>query len=139
MPVSELGGPCALAHGRNFSSECEQLTGSGQISRPNRKSFPTLGAVRPLHWRTRVTLKIETAPGKCTTITLIGRIQTEHLSELKTQVDVAGSNVVLDLSEVSLVNLEVVRFLGTCESRGVQLQNCSAYIREWIDREGKTP
>ena len=91
-----------------------------------------------MHWRTRVTLKIETIPGRSTTIKLIGRIQTEHLSELKAQVDLAAQGVVLDLSEVSLVNLEVVRFLCTCESRGVQLQNCSAYIREWIDREGKT-
>lgn len=84
-----------------------------------------------------MTLRIETAPGKCTTIRLIGRIETEHLGELKAQVDLAGPSMVLDLSEVSLVNLEVVRFLNACELRGIQLQNCSAYIRQWIDREDK--
>jgi len=86
-----------------------------------------------------VTLKIETAPGKrSTTIRLIGRIQTEHLSELKVQLDAAGSNVVLDLSQVSIVNLDVVRFLGDCESRGIQLLSYPTYIRKWIDREKST-
>jgi hypothetical protein len=66
-----------------------------------------------------VTLKIETTPGKrSTTIRLIGRIGTEHLSELTAQLDAAGPNVVLDLGEVSIVNLDVVRFLGDRESRG---------------------
>jgi hypothetical protein len=42
---------------------------------------------------------------------------------------------VLELREVSLVDAEVVRFLSACESEGIQLLNCSAYIREWIVRE----
>jgi hypothetical protein len=83
-----------------------------------------------------VTLRIETTPGeRYTTIRLIGRIQTEHLSELRAQLDAVGPNIVWDLGEVSLVNLDVVRFLTTCESQGIQLLNCSAYIRKWIDRE----
>jgi hypothetical protein len=86
-----------------------------------------------------VTLKIETTKGqRWTSIRLIGRIRTEHLTELRAQLEDAGSTVVLDLGEVSLVNLEVVRFLGTSESQGVQLLNCPAYIRQWIDREKVT-
>jgi hypothetical protein len=86
-----------------------------------------------------VTLKIETIPRKSsTTIRLIGRIQTEHLSELKVQLDAADPKVVLDLRDVSIVNLDVVRFLGVCESRGIQLLDCPAYIRKWIDREKVT-
>ena len=54
------------------------------------------------------------------------------------QLDAAGPNVVLDLSEVSLVNLDVVQFLSTCESEGIQLLNCPTYIRKWIDREKVT-
>ena len=81
-------------------------------------------------------MKIETAGGeRYTTIKLIGRIQTEHLSELKAQLDAVGPSIFLDLGEVSLVNLEVVRFLSTRESQGIQLLNCSGYIRKWIDRE----
>jgi hypothetical protein len=95
--------------------------------------------VRVLHHHTSVTLKIETTPGKrSTTIRLIGRIRTEHLSEMTAQLDTAGPNVVLDLSEVSIVNLDVVRFLGECESRGIQLLGCLTYIRKWIDREKAT-
>ena len=36
---------------------------------------------------------------------------------------------------MSLVNLEVIRFLSKCETQGIQLLNCSAFIRKWIDRE----
>jgi hypothetical protein len=83
-----------------------------------------------------VTLKIETAGGeRYTTIKLIGRIQTEHLSELKAQMDAVRTGIVLDLGEVSLVNLDVVQFLGSCESQGIRLLNSSAYIRKWIDGE----
>ena len=49
--------------------------------------------------------------------------------------DAAGLHIALDLDEVSLVNLEVVQFLAACESRGIRLLNCSAYIRKWIDEE----
>ena len=86
-----------------------------------------------------MTLKIETIPGRSsTTIKLVGRILTEHLSELIVQLDAVGPNVVLDLSEVSIVNLDVVRFLGGCELRGIQLLSCPGYIRKWIDRETTT-
>jgi len=86
-----------------------------------------------------VTLRIDTTPGRrFTTIRLIGRIRTEHLAELRAQLDAVGPNVLLDLGEVSLVNLEVVRSLGTYESQGIQLLNCPAYIRKWIDREKVT-
>jgi hypothetical protein len=83
-----------------------------------------------------MTLRIETVPGhQRTTIKLIGRIQTGHLSELRAQLDAIGGSIVLDLGDVSLVNLDVVQFLSTCESQGIQLMNCPTYIRKWIDRE----
>jgi anti-anti-sigma regulatory factor len=83
-----------------------------------------------------MTLKIETTRDHLRTIVkLIGRIQTEHLSELRAQLEAIGGSIVLDLGDLSLVNLDVVRFLGTCESQGTQLLNCPAYIRKWIDGE----
>jgi hypothetical protein len=86
-----------------------------------------------------MTLRIETAPGHQRTIVkLIGRIQTEHLSELRAQLDAIGGSIVLNLGDLALVNLEVVRFLSTCESEGIQLLNCPTYIRKWIDREKVT-
>ena len=92
-----------------------------------------------MHLRTTVTLKIEKLVGEHgTTLKLIGRIRAEHLDELRVQI-AASRPRALDLKEVTLVDAEAVRFLGSCESEGVQLLNCSAYIREWIVRERETP
>ena len=86
-----------------------------------------------------MTLRIETTPGRqCTIVKLVGRIQTEHLSELRAQLDAIGGSLVLHLVDVSLVNLDVVQFLSSCESEGIQLLNCPTYIRKWIDREKVT-
>jgi len=46
--------------------------------------------------------------------------------------------VELDLDEVSLVDLNVVRFLGTCQTEGVVILHCSPYIRDWIAEEIKS-
>jgi serine/threonine protein kinase len=43
--------------------------------------------------------------------------------------------IVLDLKELTLVDQQAVRFLKRCESNGIELRNCAAYIREWIARE----
>jgi hypothetical protein len=69
-----------------------------------------------------------------TTIRLIGRFQSEHIEELKEQLQGAP---VLDLGEVTLVDVEVVRFLRNCEAEGAEIVHCSPYIREWMFREGK--
>jgi hypothetical protein len=82
-----------------------------------------------------VTLKIERLAGEHgTTLKLIGRIRAEHLAELRGQI-AASAPSVLELREVTLVDAEAVRFLSACESEGIHLQHCSAYIREWIVRE----
>ena len=73
-----------------------------------------------------------------TTIRLIGHFQAEHLGELKEQLQHNGLRFVLDLAEVTLVDAEVVRFLGACEDGWVKLVDCSPYIREWIKQERKT-
>ena len=64
-----------------------------------------------------------------------GRIDAEHVSELRSCMSGHGPTVVLDLDEVRLVDVVVVRFLVRCEADGVELHNCSRYIREWMDRE----
>ena len=82
-----------------------------------------------------MTLKIEILAGEHgTTLKLIGRIRAMHLAELRGQI-VASAPSILELREVALVDAEVVRFLCACESEGIHLQDCSAYIREWIVRE----
>ena len=82
-------------------------------------------------------LRIQKGPGGdgFTTFLLSGRIRSEHLDQLTALLQAEHGEVVLDLKEVRLVSCEVVRFLASCESRGAQLCNCPAYIREWILRE----
>ena len=73
--------------------------------------------------------------GNITVLRLVGRINTQHLEELRKLIADAEPRVKLDLSEVKLVDVDVIRFLGNQERRGVQLGNCSRYVREWIHRE----
>jgi anti-anti-sigma regulatory factor len=83
-----------------------------------------------------MTLKIEKYSDECgTTFRLIGRMRAEHLPELEKQIRESESKIVLDLEELNLIDVEAVRFLGTCEARGVKLLNCSPYIRDWIGQE----
>jgi len=66
---------------------------------------------------------------------MIGRFQSEHIRELEKQFEASGPLFVLDLKEVTLVDVDVVRFLGACEADGMKIVHCSQYIREWIVRE----
>lgn len=81
--------------------------------------------------------KIEkVAEGNATVLRLVGRINAQHLDELNQLITDANRKLVkLDLSEVTLVDLNVVRCLGDQERQGVELVKCSPYIREWIQRE----
>jgi hypothetical protein len=84
----------------------------------------------------KMTLKIDkVSNGYSTTIRLIGWMRAEHLPELEKQIRESESKIVLDLEEVNLVDVEAVRFLGSCEVEGVTLLNCSPYIRNWIGKE----
>jgi anti-anti-sigma regulatory factor len=83
-----------------------------------------------------MTLRIEKASdGHRTTIRLIGRMRAEHLDELDEQIQESGPAITLNLEEVTLVDVEIVRFLGACEDRGATILNCSPYIRDWIGKE----
>jgi anti-anti-sigma regulatory factor len=83
-----------------------------------------------------MTLKIERySEGPSTKIRLIGRMQAEHLAELEKQIRDSGSKIALDLEDVNLVDVQVVRFLGACEAQGIALLNCAPYIRDWIGKE----
>jgi anti-anti-sigma regulatory factor len=80
-----------------------------------------------------MTLRIEKATDRHKTIIrLSGRLQSEHLDELKMQIDGEGSPIALDLDGVTLVDREVVRFLNASEKTGVELLHCWPYIREWM-------
>jgi hypothetical protein len=82
-----------------------------------------------------VTLRIEKdSDGQTTTLRLIGRLRREHIKELKAQIKAGGTST-LDLNEVSLVDLDVIRFLAACQTEGISIIHCSRYINNWIAKE----
>jgi len=76
-----------------------------------------------------------TAEGQTRILRLSGRLGAERLEQLKAQIEANGPNVALDLEDVTLIDQDSVSFLATCEANGVQLRQCSHYIRSWITRE----
>jgi len=69
-------------------------------------------------------------------IKLSGRMDAENVGELETLVseEAKGRRIVLDLSDLTLVDQDAVSFLKRCEADNITLKNCPAYIREWITR-----
>jgi hypothetical protein len=85
-----------------------------------------------------MTLKIERAVRQGSTVfVLIGRFEAEHIAELEGIFELQRdtSALVLDLREIRLADRGAVKFLARCEAGGVRLENCPAYIREWMGRE----
>ena len=83
-----------------------------------------------------MTLRIErSARQEFTLFTLSGRMEAEHVAELKELFDRDYRNIILDLRDLRLANRDAVRFLRACEADGMKLKNCPAYVRRWIDRE----
>ena len=83
-----------------------------------------------------MTLRIETASdGQTATLRLIGRVASKYLDELRAQLRKHRPQLVLDVDEVTLVDVGVVRFLIACEAEGIELLHSPPYIREWMHRE----
>jgi anti-anti-sigma regulatory factor len=86
-----------------------------------------------------VTLRIEErSDAQRAVLRLSGRIRSRHLEQLKGEIDAHGASIALDLEDVTLVDVDAVRFLGTCEAGGIELLHCSSYIRDWILSERET-
>ena len=54
---------------------------------------------------------------------------------LQGAIDQEPGPVAIDLEEVSLVDSNAVNLLAVNEANGIELRNCPAYIREWVDQE----
>ena len=81
-------------------------------------------------------LRIEKDSDGCVTRLLIsGRIQLDRIACIRSAMNGRCARKILDLSEVTLVDIAAVRFLIRCEDEGVALVQCPAYVREWIVRE----
>lgn len=85
-----------------------------------------------------MTFRIKTtSDGRTATLRLIGRIESASLDELRAQIRRHRPRLLLDLNEVTLVDVEAVRFLVACEAEGIDLLDCAPYIRRWMSRERK--
>ena len=81
-------------------------------------------------------LRIEKDTDGCVTkLRLSGRIQSDQIASIRSEMDGDCTSKILDLSEVTLVDLGVVRFLISCEDDGIELEQCPVYVREWMLRE----
>ena len=82
-------------------------------------------------------LKITRAVNGEVVIKLSGRMGAENISELEKLIsaEASGRRIVLDLIDLTLVDQDAVSFLRRCEADSIQLNNCPAYIREWIAGE----
>jgi hypothetical protein len=83
-----------------------------------------------------MTLRIERSVRQGITVfTLSGHMKAEEVAELMALFDADYRQIVLDLQDVRLADRDAVKFLRSCERDGMKLENCPAYVREWIERE----
>ena len=83
-----------------------------------------------------MTLKIERIRSR---IRLSGEFRSEQLDQVNAEIELCESPAVLDLEELNLVDVEAVRFLNACETKGISVSHCSPYISEWMLRERSRP
>ena len=71
---------------------------------------------------------------------LSGRIEAENIRELEAllSAETNGRHLLLDLSDLTLVDQDVVSFLRDSEADGIELRNCPAYVREWMKQENNS-
>jgi hypothetical protein len=89
-------------------------------------------------WPDPMAFRIEiSARGRFTVLTLSGRIETPAITELRRLFELQTDycEIVVDLKDVSIVGREAMTLLARCEAEGMKLENCTPYIREWMERE----
>ena len=80
-------------------------------------------------------LRISRSAGEALVFKLSGRMEAENISEVKAALssESRSQRIVLNLEDLTLVDQDAVSFLESCEADRISLENCPAYIREWID------
>ena len=82
-------------------------------------------------------LRIERSANGQVVFTLSGRMQTEEIEEFQRLLaaEIPGQALIFNLRDVTLVNRDAVAFLAGCEAKGIKLESCPLYVRNWIDLE----
>src|SRR5258707_15203886 len=68
-------------------------------------------------------------------VRLSGNFRSEHVHQVKAELDRCQSPVALDLEEVGLADVEAVRFLNSGEAAGGSGLKGSAFIRKGMSEE----
>jgi anti-anti-sigma regulatory factor len=85
-----------------------------------------------------MTLRIErSSKAELVVLSLTGRMDIEDVAELQRllSLEQIGCRIALDLEDVTLIDRDAVKFLARCEADSIRLENCPAYIREWIRQD----
>ena len=86
-----------------------------------------------------MTLKIKPICEKQgTRICLSGELRSPHLVDVRAEIELAENPASLDLDEVDIIDIDGIRLLNECQQQGIQVVNCSPYIREWMLQEKRT-
>ena len=82
-------------------------------------------------------LRIRRSSNDRVVFALSGRMAEDDIAELQALIgsEESRGDVVLDLKDVTLVGGDAIAFLVQCESDGITLENCPAYVREWMTRQ----
>jgi hypothetical protein len=82
-------------------------------------------------------LRIQRSSNGRVIFALSGRIEMVDVAELQRllSLEAAGREIAFDLQDVTLIDRDAIKFLARCEKDKVKLENCPAFIREWIDAE----
>jgi hypothetical protein len=70
-----------------------------------------------------------------TRICLSGELRGAHLIDVRSEIEQVRQRATLDLGEVDVVDIDGIRLLNECQAHGIQVVNCSPYIREWMLQE----
>ena len=85
-------------------------------------------------------LKIRRTANGEVVFTVSGRMDSDSVAELERlfRSEANGHQIALDLKDITLANQDAVNFLERCEAGSITLNNCPAYIREWIMSQKST-
>jgi anti-anti-sigma regulatory factor len=66
-----------------------------------------------------------------------GELNAENVAEIGAVIgaEKKGTRIVLDLTDLRLVDCEAVKSLEKWEADSIKLKNCGGFIREWIRRQ----
>ena len=76
----------------------------------------------------------------CATVALAGKININNIGDVRRQIERARKHhqsVVIDLSEVTLIDHQALDFLASQSRQDIRLINCPVYIEPWLAKVGQ--